>query len=312
MTRRRATTQAGRPRGSPRRASGSASPSTAGRTTNWRRTAPSSRPAPRAPGSPPCATPSGSRAATWANRSRCSRRSARRSSFRRDAPRGSSILEAERASQESPMRIADPQIRLTLVESHGRRCTFLRETCAALGMEDVRIVCARAEDAGHDADLRGSFDLAVARAVAPLAVLLEYALPLLAPGALLAAPKGSRAEEELEAARPAIRALEGEALTPLALPLPPDAPPQRVLLVRRVGELPGRTPAPAGRPLASPPRHARPPAPNRSRLRPALRGIESRSGHFPPADRGDGLLATTISRVCRLAPFRPPRAQRGA
>ena len=159
------------------------------------------------------------------------------------------------------MRIADPQIRLTLVESHGRRCTFLRETCAALGMEDVQVVCARAEDAGHDADLRGSFDLAVARAVAPLAVLLEYALPLLAPGALLAAPKGSRAEEELAAAGPAIRALEGEALTPLALPLPPDAPPQRVLLVRRVGELPAELPrrpgSPSRRPLGMPGRRRR-------------------------------------------------------
>jgi 16S rRNA (guanine527-N7)-methyltransferase len=153
------------------------------------------------------------------------------------------------------MRIAEPALDLALVEASARRCAFLRETAATLGLHDVRVVQARAEEAGHDPELREHFDLAVARAVAPLAVLVEYALPLLAPAGLLAAPKGSRAADELEAARPAIAELGGKASAPLALPLPPAAPPQQVLLVRRVGELPAHLPRrpgiPARRPLGA-------------------------------------------------------------
>ena len=152
-----------------------------------------------------------------------------------------------------PMRVAEPALGLALIESNKRRCAFLRESCDSLGIGDVDVVCTRAEEAGHDPDLRGRFDIAVARAVAPLAVLVEYALPLLAPGGLLAAPKGSRALEEMDAARPAIGTLGGEALDPLPLPLPAGAPPQLVLLVRRVGEppaaLPRRPGIPSRRPL---------------------------------------------------------------
>ena len=177
--------------------------------------------------------------------------------------RGAELLPAGRAARVVdigsgaglpgiPMRIAEPALRLALVESNGRRCAFLRECCSSLGIEGVEVVCARAEEAGHDPGLRGSFDVAVARAVAPLAVLVEYALPLLAPGALLAAPKGSRAREELGDARPAIRMLGGEALDPLPLPLPPRSPPQLVLLVRRVGDAPAELPRRPGTPSRRP------------------------------------------------------------
>jgi len=154
------------------------------------------------------------------------------------------------------IRLAEPALRLTLVEASARRCAFLRETADALGLGNVRVVQARAEEAGHDPELRQHFDLAVARAVAPLPVLVEYALPLLAPGGVLAAQKGSRAAAELEAARPAIAELGGEAIAPLMLRLPSDSPPQQVLLVRRVGELPTHLPrrpgVPERRPLGAP------------------------------------------------------------
>ena len=152
-----------------------------------------------------------------------------------------------------PMLIAQPALRLTLIEAHARRCRFLETVADALSLEGVAVVQARAEEAGRDPALRALFDLAVARAVAPLPVLLEYALPLLRRGGLLAAPKGSRAATELAAAGAALAALGGVAEPALALSLPSDAPPQRVLLVRRAGELDTRYPRrpgiPAKRPL---------------------------------------------------------------
>ena len=152
-----------------------------------------------------------------------------------------------------PMLIADSALRLTLIESNRRRCAFLEEAVAALELNGVAVVAMRAEEAGRDPTLRGAFDLVVARAVAPLAVLVEYALPLLREGGALAAPKGSRASEELRDAEAAIAELGGRASEPLPLSLPASAPPQQVLVVQRVGEVPERYPRrpgiPAKRPL---------------------------------------------------------------
>ena len=188
------------------------------------------------------------------------------------ALRGAQLLEAGRPARlvdvgsgaglpGIPMRLAEPALRTVLIESNRRRCAFLTESCSSLGLDDVRVVPARAEEAGHDPDLRERFDIAVARAVAPLAVLAEYTLPLLAPGALLAAPKGSRAREELAEAEGAIRALGGEVLDALPLPLPAGTPPQLVLLVRRAGDLPAELPRrpgiPALRPLGAAARRRR-------------------------------------------------------
>lgn len=153
-----------------------------------------------------------------------------------------------------PMLIADPSLAVTLVESHERRAQFLELVVAELGFKTARVVRARAEEAGRDPALRGSFDLAVARAVAPLPVLVEYTLPLLRSGGALATPKGSRARGELAEAEAAIEALGGVAETPQPLSLPPGAHPQLVLIVRRSGELDDRYPrrpgVPSRRPIA--------------------------------------------------------------
>ena len=151
-----------------------------------------------------------------------------------------------------PMLILEPALRLTLVEAHRRRARFLETAAAELGLGGVEVVAARAEEAGRDPALRGRFGLAVARAVAPLPVLAEYLLPLLREGGAAAAPKGSAAARELEEAAGAIAALGGRAGEPLALPLPPGRPPQRVLIVRREGPLPDRYPRRPGVPRKRP------------------------------------------------------------
>ena len=152
-----------------------------------------------------------------------------------------------------PMAIADPTLTLVLIEAQERRCAFLRAVVEALGLEHVSVVHARAEEAGRMPSLRAGCDVVVARALAAMPILIEYALPLLREGGVLAAPKGSRGDEELIEATTAIEALGGEALPPLDLSLPDDAPPQRVYLVRRSGGLDDRYPrrpgVPAKRPL---------------------------------------------------------------
>lgn len=151
-----------------------------------------------------------------------------------------------------PMRIAEPAIDLVLVESNRKRADFLRLATDSLNLHGVEVVAQRIEDAGRNSALRASCDLVVARALAAMPVLVEYALPLLREGGILAAPKGSRALEELTEAQAAIEALGGVALEPLALPVAEGAPPQLVLLVRRDGLLDDRYPRRAGMPTKRP------------------------------------------------------------
>lgn len=91
--------------------------------------------------------------------------------------------------------IARPDLDVTLVEPLQRRTTFLTEVCDTLGLENVTVLRARAED------VEATFDVVTARAVAPLEKLARWCMPLVAPGGVLLALKGRSASEELDGAR---------------------------------------------------------------------------------------------------------------
>ena len=106
-----------------------------------------------------------------------------------------------------PLKIARPGLAVTLVEADSGKAAFLVQACARLGLLDVEVVARRAEEVGHDARYRESFDVAVARALAPLPVLVELCLPLVRIGGNLLAQKTDK--EDLAAARRAIEVLGG-------------------------------------------------------------------------------------------------------
>jgi 16S rRNA (guanine527-N7)-methyltransferase len=106
-----------------------------------------------------------------------------------------------------PIKIARPDLDVTLIEADQAKAAFLVHACAALGLEHVEVVARRAEDVGHDPMLREAFDVAVARALAPLPVLVELCLPLVRVGGRLLAQK-TEAEDPAAAAR-AIELLGG-------------------------------------------------------------------------------------------------------
>ena len=91
--------------------------------------------------------------------------------------------------------IARPDLHVTLIEPLLRRTTFLEEAVEALGLDQVTVLRARAED------VRESFDVVTARAVAPLEKLARWCLPLVRPGGVLLALKGRTAEEEVASSR---------------------------------------------------------------------------------------------------------------
>lgn len=111
-----------------------------------------------------------------------------------------------------------PEVECTLVEATGKKARFLGEAAKALGLANVEVLAERAESLGHDAWIRGSRDVVVARAVGPLRVLVELAVPLLRVGGTLLAVKGQRAPEEIAEAKRALHMLHAVAIDSIRTP----------------------------------------------------------------------------------------------
>lgn len=105
-----------------------------------------------------------------------------------------------------PLAIVRPDLRLTLLDSHGKTVQFLREACAALELP-ATVVQARAEEWAHNPDAREQFDLAVARAVAKMPILTELTTPFLKVGGVGLALKSAGEADEILGAAPAARTL---------------------------------------------------------------------------------------------------------
>jgi 16S rRNA (guanine527-N7)-methyltransferase len=143
-----------------------------------------------------------------------------------------------------------PGVDVTLVEPLRKRAKLLEAIAAQLGLGNVSVHAVRAEDAGRGA-LRESADLVTARALAPLAELLEYTAPLAAVGGMLALPKGSGAEDEVAAAAGALAELgcHVERIEPMRPEVNERA---NVVLVRKGRSTPERYPRRAGVPRKRP------------------------------------------------------------
>lgn len=128
-----------------------------------------------------------------------------------DVPRGAKIIDVGTGAgfPGLVLKIARPDIELTLLDSLNKRITFLNEVIEKLGLEGVTAIHLRAEEGARKPEFRECFDIASARAVAPLNVLSEYCLPYVKPTGQFVAMKGPAAESETEAAKTAISLLGG-------------------------------------------------------------------------------------------------------
>jgi 16S rRNA (guanine527-N7)-methyltransferase len=115
-----------------------------------------------------------------------------------------------------PLKIALPRLDMTLIEADQTKAAFLVSACSALGLRGVEVVARRAEEVGQDPRYRESFDVAVARALAPMPVLVELCLPLIRVGGRLLAQKTET--EDLDGARRAIDVLGGALNSAIAAP----------------------------------------------------------------------------------------------
>lgn len=151
-----------------------------------------------------------------------------------------------------PLKVLYPRLRLTLVESTSKKIDFLKDVAEQLQMDHIQIVDARAETVGQDEAFRARYDWAVARAVAPLNVLLEYLLPLCKIGGHALAMKSARAHEEVEEAAEALAVLGGGEAELHAVQLPDRTQRSFLVVVPKERPTPSDYPRRPGRPAKRP------------------------------------------------------------
>jgi 16S rRNA (guanine527-N7)-methyltransferase len=145
-----------------------------------------------------------------------------------------------------PLKIIYPGMKITLVESVGKKAMFCQHIVRVLGLENVEVIQARAEDLGQKAEHREKYDWAVARAVAQMNVLMEYLLPLVKIGGMVLAQKGESAPAEAQEAEKAMKLLGGKLKQLLPVNLPGVADDRYLVLIDKVAATPPKYPRKAG------------------------------------------------------------------
>lgn len=147
-----------------------------------------------------------------------------------------------------PLLIYNPDLCLTMMDAINKRLTFLDTAIHAIGLE-ANLVHARAEDSGQDKNYREMFDLATARAVAPMNVLAEYCLPFVKVGGYFVALKGSN--DDTEQAKDAIVTLGGEVVSNVSYKLN-GTEPRSIVVVKKISQTPTQFPRKAKKISAKP------------------------------------------------------------
>ena len=151
-----------------------------------------------------------------------------------------------------PLAVYAPQLTVTLLDSLNKRVRFLTEATAAMGLQNVRCIHARAEEAARTAEHRAAYDIVVSRAVARLPVLLEYTLPFVRVGGTLLALKGRAYAEEQKEARRAAEVLGGGRITARPVHLPGLDDVRAILTVTKERQTPAAYPRGGGAPPRRP------------------------------------------------------------
>lgn len=140
-----------------------------------------------------------------------------------------------------PLKIAHPEIDLTLLDSLNKRIIFLNKLVEKLNLT-AEIFHSRAEECGKNKKFREKFNIVTSRAVAKLTVLSEYCLPLLKVGGYFISLKGNNVETELEESKKSIEVLGGEIEKVEKFDLPEEKGSRSIVIVKKISSTPGKYP----------------------------------------------------------------------
>lgn len=141
-----------------------------------------------------------------------------------------------------PVKIACPNIHVTLLDSLNKRINFLEDLIQELDLDNVTCIHGRAEDIGKNPELRETFDYAVARAVAQLAVLAEYTLPFVKIGGKLIALKARDAENEIADSEEMLATLGGKVVDVIDVVIPFTDLEHKLVIVEKISTTPDKFP----------------------------------------------------------------------
>lgn len=151
-----------------------------------------------------------------------------------------------------PLKICLQNIKLTLLDSLNKRINFLQEVSNTVNLKDVEFIHGRAEDFGKNSDYREQYDVATARAVAGLPILMEFCVPFVKVGGYFVCLKGPNANLELEESKMAMDILGLEFFEKIDIELPNEELKHNILVFKKIKNTPEKYPRKAGKPAKSP------------------------------------------------------------
>ena len=152
----------------------------------------------------------------------------------------------------SPLKIAFPELKITLLDSLNKRINFLNEVIGQLQLGEIQAVHGRAEDYGRDKLYREQYDYCVSRAVANLSTLSEYCMPYVKIGGAFIPYKSGKIEEELNQAKGAVKLLGGKIEEVVTFVLPKTDVERSFVIVRKTEGTSKKYPRKAGLPSKEP------------------------------------------------------------
>lgn len=170
-----------------------------------------------------------------------------------DVPTGASVIDVGTGAgfPGLVLKIARPDIKLTLLDSLNKRLIFLKAVLDETGL-DAKLVHSRAEDGANKAEYREKYDFAVSRAVAQLNVLSEYCLGYAKKGGKFVALKGPNADDEIANAKKALQILGGKLVNKYEFDLPQDGGNRNILEILKVNSTPPKYPRNSGKIKSNP------------------------------------------------------------
>jgi len=151
-----------------------------------------------------------------------------------------------------PLKILDERLDITLVDSLNKRITFLNNVIDKLGLQNVKVIHARAEDLAVKDEYREKYDILISRAVAPLNTLLEYMLPFVKIDGRCICMKGVNVIEEVNNSKKALDILKGNIISIEEIILPDTDIKRNIIIIRKIDKTPKQYPRKAGKPSKDP------------------------------------------------------------
>lgn len=151
-----------------------------------------------------------------------------------------------------PLKIVNPDLDITLLDSLNKRIIFLNEVIKELDLEGIKALHGRAEELSNKIDYRESYDICVSRAVASLDTLSEYCIPFVKVGGYFVSMKGPDVEEELKSSQNAIKLLGGKIIDTIRIQIPTSDIIHSLIIIQKISKTPTKYPRGGGKPRKDP------------------------------------------------------------